>query len=302
MLKLSGLHFLLTYQCTFECDHCFVWGSPFQKGTFTIAQIRDVLQQAVDCQTITEIYFEGGEAFLFYPVLLAGVSAAHAMGFSTGIVSNAYWATTPEDALLYLEPLVAAGLDHLEVSSDRFHGQEMENPEAICAQTAAARLGLASGMIQIDPPSTFRDPQAALPGEPVSGGGVMYRGRAAVRLVEGLPVQPWQSFTTCPYENLVDPGRLHLDPLGYLHLCQGLVMGNLWQQPLNTILAEYDPERNPVVASLLAGGPAALVTDFRIQPQDGYVDACHLCYLARTELRSLFPSILTPDQMYGVYA
>jgi len=39
---LTGLHFLLTYTCNFECDHCFVYSRPGAKGTFTIAQIRDV--------------------------------------------------------------------------------------------------------------------------------------------------------------------------------------------------------------------------------------------------------------------
>ena len=34
-MKLSGLHLLLTCQCTFECDHCFVWGSPWQSGVMT---------------------------------------------------------------------------------------------------------------------------------------------------------------------------------------------------------------------------------------------------------------------------
>lgn len=300
-MKLKGLHFLLTYQCTYECDHCFVWGSPFQTGTFTIAQIRGVLDQAAECQTITEIYFEGGEAFLYYPVLLAGVQAAHERGFSTGIVSNAYWATTQEDAHLWLEPLVKAGLDYLDVSSDLFHGQEMINPDAVRAQNAASQLGLASGMIQIEPPSTFRDPQATQPGEPVTGGGVMYRGRAASKLVEGLVRRPWEAFTTCPYENLVEPGRLHLDPFGNLHLCQGLVIGNLWQQPLKTLLDEYDPGENPVVASLLAGGPAALVTDYHLQPEAGYVDACHLCYQARVQLRPRLSEYLAPDQMYGIY-
>ena len=35
---LSGLHLLLTYQCTFECDHCFGWGGPFQTGTMTLGR------------------------------------------------------------------------------------------------------------------------------------------------------------------------------------------------------------------------------------------------------------------------
>ena len=45
-MKLTGLHLLLTYQCTFECDHCFAWGSPWQSGTLTLAATRDILEQA----------------------------------------------------------------------------------------------------------------------------------------------------------------------------------------------------------------------------------------------------------------
>ena len=45
-MKLTGIHFLLSYQCTYECDHCFLWGSPQARGTMTLAQIRNVLQQA----------------------------------------------------------------------------------------------------------------------------------------------------------------------------------------------------------------------------------------------------------------
>ena len=33
---LSGLHLLLTYKCNYECDHCFVWGGPSQKGTMAV--------------------------------------------------------------------------------------------------------------------------------------------------------------------------------------------------------------------------------------------------------------------------
>ncbi len=42
-MKLEGLHILLTYQCTYECDHCFVWGSPWQTGTLTFEQIEKIL-------------------------------------------------------------------------------------------------------------------------------------------------------------------------------------------------------------------------------------------------------------------
>jgi molybdenum cofactor biosynthesis enzyme MoaA len=39
-MRLTGLHLLLTYQCTLECGHCFTWGSPWQSGTMTLQDIR----------------------------------------------------------------------------------------------------------------------------------------------------------------------------------------------------------------------------------------------------------------------
>lgn len=72
-MKLNGLHLLLTYQCTLECDHCFVWGSPWQHGTMTFTIVKQILKQAKDTGTVHSIYFEGGEPFLYYAVLVAGV-------------------------------------------------------------------------------------------------------------------------------------------------------------------------------------------------------------------------------------
>ena len=98
-MKLTGLHLLLTYQCNFECDHCFAWGSPWQSGTMTLADIRHVLEQAKEIKTLEWIYFEGGEPFLYYPILLKGVQIAFGMGFQVGLVSNSYWANSVEDAI-----------------------------------------------------------------------------------------------------------------------------------------------------------------------------------------------------------
>ena len=100
---LTGLHILLTYTCNYECDPCFGWGSPRQTGTFTLAQLEEVLRQAQEVKTIREVYFEGGEAFLYHPVLTEAVSRAKKLGYWTGIVSNGYWATGTEDAWMWLQ-------------------------------------------------------------------------------------------------------------------------------------------------------------------------------------------------------
>lgn len=296
-MKLTGLHILLTYQCTFECDHCFVWGSPRQGGVLTIEQIHEVLRQAHEIDSMEWVFFEGGEPFLYYPVLLRGVQIATAAGFRVGIVSNAYWATTPEDALAWLKPF-ANLVEELTVSSDLYHYNQADSLHARNAAAAAEQLGIHIGRICVAQPEQTNAPDAV--GQiPEGESGVMYRGRAANKLVPRATLHPWEQFTACPHEDLREPGRVHLDPLGNLHLCQGLSIGNIFQRPLREICDAYDPEAHPICGPLLAGGPVALVETYQLPHEPEYADACHLCYEARLQLRARFPEILTPNQMYG---
>lgn len=294
-MKLSGLHILLTYQCTYECDHCFVWGSPRQTGTLTLEQIESILHQAKDAG-VTSIYFEGGEPFLYYAILVKAVHLAADMGFEVGIVSNAYWATSIADAEEWLRPFRGRVSD-LTVSSDLFHCEEDlgENPQNALA--AAKWMHIPTGLITVAQP----DAQSKVShGQIEAESAVMFRGRAAQTLVEKATRHPWEGFESCPHEDLREPGRIHLDPLGNLHICQGISIGNLFEKPLKQICTEYDADAHPICGLLIAGGPAALVSEYNLPHDSHYADACHLCYEARTKLRERFPQYLNPDQMYGV--
>jgi MoaA/NifB/PqqE/SkfB family radical SAM enzyme len=294
-MKLDGLHILLTYQCTFECDHCFVWGSPWQTGTLTFEQIEQILGQAKEA-SIESIYFEGGEPFLYYAILVQAVRKAANMGFSVGIVTNAYWANSVADAEEWLRPF-AGRLADFTVSSDLFHCSESMGERPQNALVAAKWLNIPTGMISIAQPVEEAEETH---GQIEDGGAVMYRGRALEKLVERATLHPWESFDACPHEDLREPGRIHLDPLGNLHICQGLVIGNLFEKPLKQICEEYNAETHPICGPLLGGGPAALVAEYNLPHMSHYADACHLCYEARISLRPRFPHELTPDQMYGV--
>jgi len=295
---LSGLHFLLTYQCNLECDHCFVWGGPHQTGTMTFAIVRKILGQAKRLGTIDWVFYEGGEPFLYYPMLVRSVRLAARMGFRVGIVSNGYWATDLEDAIECLKPF-AGRVQDLSISSDRYHWSADLSRLAENACAAAAHLGIPVGVIRIAQPEAT-NVQASRGQLPVGESKVMFRGRAAVSLVDRVGRRPWTEFTTCPHENLRDPGRVHVDPLGILHLCQGISMGNVLESRLADIVDAYHPDSDPIVGPILAGGPAELVRRYDLPHEDAYADACHLCYEARRTLRARFPEILTPDQMYGV--
>jgi hypothetical protein len=301
-VNISGLHLLLTYQCNLECDHCFAWGSPWQTGTLTLERIRQILRQAKGLGTVEWFYFEGGEPFLFYPIMVRGVEEAAKLGFKVGIVTNGYWGTDLADALEWLRPFKDLVQD-LSVSSDRLHWSEAVSREAEIATQAAHELRIPLGIISIAPPESA-DAPAAVGKLPTSESGIMYRGRATEKLVAEAPRKAWTEFTECPHEDLRDPGRLHIDPLGNVHVCQGISLGNVFRESLSDIVRTYDAEVgsgvHAIVSPLLSGGPKALVERYELGHEDGYADACHLCYAARLALRDRFPEILTPDQMYGV--
>jgi MoaA/NifB/PqqE/SkfB family radical SAM enzyme len=298
---LTGIHFLLTYMCNSECDHCFVYSGPDAKGTFTLSQIRKVLDEATKIGTIKWIYLEGGEPFLFYPLMLEGIKIARSMGFKVGVVTNAYYATSEEDAELWLSPLCKLEISGLSISDDSFHYEEKKDNPAKRALAAAKKLGLSVNSICIEKPTVKTDiDKKQAKGAPVIGGGAMFRGRAVEKLVEGLPQRRWEEFTECPYEDLKKPERVHLDSYGNVHLCQGLSMGNMWENPLSILVRNYSADSHPICGPLVKGGPARLAKEYKVEHKDKYVDACHFCYLLRLALIDRFPQYLAPRQVYGL--
>ncbi|MFX1477277.1 MAG: radical SAM protein [Promethearchaeota archaeon] len=294
---LKGIHFLLTYMCNYSCEHCFLYCGPNSQGTFTLAQIKEILREAKKIKTVEWIYFEGGEPFLYYPIMVEGVKLAKKQGFKVGIVTNSYWATNVEDAEIWLKPFTELEIDDFSISDDKFHfGDEKENPSKI-AKRAAENLKIPTTSICIEEPTVQREQEK---GEPVISGGAMFKGRAVETLIENLPKRPWEELSKCPYEDLEGLGRIHVDPFGNAHICQGLSIGNFWQIPLSELIRNYNANAHPICGPLIRGGPVQLVRKYDIKHEKEYVDECHLCYLARLSLIDKFPEYLTPRQVYGL--
>ncbi len=298
---LTGIHVLLTYKCTNECDHCFLHCGPHCEGTFTLHQIRELMREVVKIPTVDTVYFEGGEPFLFYPVLLEALHLVHVAGLKSGIVTNGYWATSVEDAEEWLWPLLEMGIADFSISDDQFHSSKGPDSPGATAYHTAKKLGLPAAKISIDAPCVVASKGAtAAKGKPVIGGGVLFKGRAVEKLTAGLPTRPWQGLTTCPHEELATPERVHVDAYGNVQICQGISIGNMWSTPLPELLQQYDASQHPIIGPLISGGPARLVEHFHLPVADGYVDECHLCYTARKLLLATCPEYLTPPGVYGV--
>jgi MoaA/NifB/PqqE/SkfB family radical SAM enzyme len=264
-----------------------------------ISDIRRIVNEAERAGHIEWIYFEGGEPFLYYPIMLWGLRAAKNRGFKRGIVTNAYWATSVEDAQEWLLPIAQIGVSDLSISDDVYHYGEAEENLAKYAYEAAKDLGLPVGRITIEATEKYVK-EVRWKGKPVVEGRVLFKGRAVEKLVEGLPTKPWTEFDKCLDEDFSNQSRVHIDPFGYVHVCQGITIGNIRQTPLSELLADFDSDEHPICSPILEGGPAELVREYDVEHEADYVDECHLCYAARLRLRNRFPDVLAPDQMYGL--
>ena len=298
-MELKGVHLLLTYRCDLECDHCFVWGSPKARGVFTTKQVRNILTESKKLETVNNISIEGGEPFLYFPIMVKTIKEAVNLGFHVEVLSNCYWATCLEDALKWLDPIAEVEDVELSLSSDLYHGERWEIEEVRNAIEAAKTLGIKVGVIAVKYPNADVPCPSEIEGAKVGLWELMYRGRASSKLVEKASKKPWHELTKCPYEDFTKQERVHVDPLGYVHVCQGTSIGNAWQKPFSKIIEEYNPHDNPILEHLIRGGPADLVRYFHLPHDELYADECHLCYEARLILREKYPDILVPNQMYG---
>jgi hypothetical protein len=204
-----------------------------------------------------------------------------------------------EDAVDWLRPMANAENVEFSFSSDLHHGEAWETEEVRNAVKAVNRLKSKAGVIAVKDPLTQVPCPNQVEGVKVSLWELMFRGRAASKLADGAGKKPWREFTKCPYEDFVNQKRVHIDPFGWVHVCQGISIGNAFQKQLSKIVHEYDPYKNPILEPLVRGGPVALVEKFNLPHDDTYADACNLCFAARLALRNRFPDVLVPNQMYG---
>ena len=172
----------------------------------TLAQLTSAIDQAAACG-VESVYFEGGEPTLAYPIVLAAAKHARERGLEWGMVSNCFWATSVEDAKVWLAPFADLGISDLSLSSYAYFVEDADESHLRNAALAAQELGLPMGVLEVGAAACLDVPGLCL-GEDV--GEIMCKGRAAVELAPGRAARPPETLVTCPFEDFADPGRAHL--------------------------------------------------------------------------------------------
>jgi MoaA/NifB/PqqE/SkfB family radical SAM enzyme len=297
----TRLHILLTYKCSLRCNHCYVYSHQRAPGKISLRQISQILKDGRKLPDVKWVYFGGGEPFTQYPLLLKAVQRARHHGYEVGVETNGYFARTESAGLRFLRPIVALGVKDIRISNDRLHYKNPDTSPANRALNATQQLGIPTTLVRIPFPE---EPGDGYPGEVESTNIIeprlMFSGRAADTMSPGRRAFHSRNFTECPNHNLKDPESLYIDTYGFVQICPGIAIGNIFEEPLDQIVENYKVQEHAIFRHLYAQGPSGLIEYTNLNPAKKFVDACHCCYTARLELIDRYPDLLGPRQVYDL--
>lgn len=119
----STITIITTHRCTSACGSCCFSCSPSRKESLSVEEILSVIE--VSCETfpgIRNIVLTGGEVITIgFPAIKRIIEFSKSHGLSTRIVTNAYWASTPNKAQEVLRKLASYGLDEINFSTGDEH-------------------------------------------------------------------------------------------------------------------------------------------------------------------------------------
>ena len=272
-IVLDGIHFLVTYRCTYACDHCFVWSSPDAEGTMTRgaahARHRPGRRLRRDQRVLRGRRAHarvsgraGGRGARPRPRPGLGSRQQLLLGDHRGgraRLAGAVQARSASRPVAVVLRLLRRG---------RRRGAACATP-CVAAQRARAADGGARGR------------RAGLPRTCPACASATTSARSCTRAGRpwssppGEQARPPETLVTCPFEDFADPGRAprrlrrRAAALpGHQRRQRVLGRGRRTRREagLAAVLDAYDPATRPVVREIVAGGPWALARAYGHSP------------------------------------
>lgn len=137
---LRNIGFLVTYRCQVSCRHCIIEAGPHRTEEMTLEDAFNWTDQVSRYRDgfIKVLSITGGEPYYNIEKLEKLANYAYNKGLIVSVVTNAYWASSPERALQIVERIPEIGM--MAISTDVYHQehipfQRIENAVNACKAT-----------------------------------------------------------------------------------------------------------------------------------------------------------------------
>ena len=313
---LSSLVFSTTYQCPISCRYCGAECGPEHTERLSLKDMIEIVDEVYSFGKLELVVFTGGEPFLLGDDLLDSVKYCAKKGLLTRIVTNAFWARTPEVARDTMKSYKEAGLKEINLSCDDYHQEFIPLERIKYANDACIEVGLPclighkimkNCTISLDHLEKFLgyklsrfDPKKKNPDNNLVDTGYTVPIAENMHLIpdEEILYPPCENHWKAPCSSILK--RIVITPRKELSICCGMVPRNVEEIVFGT-LDEYKLEeliimahKDLIVNWLALEGPYGLMKfilkknpDIPFRKQ--YVNNCHLCseILTREDCRAV---------------
>ena len=127
--------------CNIRCAHCVAAEETPAIKKMGLAKAKEIIREMA-IAGVTGVSFTAGEPFIYYDDLLELVSICREKNIYTRIVSNSFWAKTPEKTEQLLGGLKQCGLSQLRLSYSRWHQQHVPRQNVLHAAHGCMKAGI----------------------------------------------------------------------------------------------------------------------------------------------------------------
>ncbi len=128
-------------RCNVKCEHCVAADGDGKSQMMELESAMDCIRELAAAQ-VTGISFTAGEPLLYRDDICVLLSLCRELGIYTRLVSNSFWAGTPDQADTCLEQLKNAGLSQLRLSYSRWHQKNIARENVLNAARSCVKHGL----------------------------------------------------------------------------------------------------------------------------------------------------------------
>ncbi|MBU0680831.1 MAG: radical SAM protein [Proteobacteria bacterium] len=128
-------------QCNIKCEHCVAADAIPQNVKMELVQAKELIADLAAAQ-VRGISFTAGEPLIFLDDIAELVGLCHDSGMYTRVVTNSFWAKTPERADGCITKLKGKGLSQLRLSYSRWHQKNIDRQNIVNAARSCQKNGL----------------------------------------------------------------------------------------------------------------------------------------------------------------
>jgi hypothetical protein len=128
-------------RCNIRCAHCVATKDKPHNIKMELSRAKEVIRDLAEA-AVTGISFTAGEPFVYFDDLLELIKLCNELNIYTRVVTNSYWARSPQSAARHVTMLGQHGICQLRMSYSRWHQQHIPRENILNAAHACLSEGV----------------------------------------------------------------------------------------------------------------------------------------------------------------